>query len=165
MVILRKGGIIEDKGKFSVDYDQFWLFPTLYHQQMDSVVADARTDMDRLKSFAQPEGSVRIEFFIKVEKAIECTDLGKVLNLRGQHIWKDSVIEERFGWGKNNGIHLIIARVYRLPEPQILPMLPDYGGCKSWVELDRPLSTVTVKPVLSDAEFSTKATAVLGDCS
>jgi hypothetical protein len=87
--------------------------------------------------------------------------LAKALSLRGQHIWKDSVIEDRFGYGKNNGIHLIVARIYRLPVPVTLPMLPGYGGCRSWVELERALPTERLVPVLSDAEFASKASAVL----
>ena len=33
-------------------------------------------------------------------------------------------------------------------------MRESYGGCKSWVELERALSTEGLTPVLSDAEYS-----------
>jgi hypothetical protein len=161
VLIFRKGGIIEDKGTFTVDHDQFWLFPTLFHQQMESVVPAAHADFDQFKKRCQPDGAVQIEYFARVEKTVEITELAKALSLRGQHIWKDSVIEDRFGYGKNNGIHLIVARIYRLPVPVTLPMLPGYGGCRSWVELERALPTERLVPVLSDAEFASKASAVL----
>lgn len=161
VVILRKGGIIEDKGRFTVDYDQFWLFPTLYHQQMEAVAPEAQRDFELFKARFQTEGEVQIQFFVKAEKNLEITDLAKVHRLRGQHIWKDSVIEERFGYGKNNGIHLIVARVYSLPATVTLPMLPGYGGCKSWVELERALPTNELTPVLSDDEFEKKAIQAL----
>lgn len=163
VIILRKGGIIEDKGQFTVDYDQFWLFPTLFHQQMESVVSDAQKDLNQFQSRFQSDGKVQIQFFVKAEKVVESTNLPKVRNLAGQHIWKDSVIEERFHYGKKNSIHLILTRVYRLPVPVTVPLLPIYGGCKSWVELEQTLSTDTLTPVLSDAEFESKADRVVAD--
>jgi hypothetical protein len=161
VIILRKGGIIEDKGQFAADHDQFWLFPTLFHQQMESVVPEAQRGMEQFQTRFQSEGNVQIQFFVKAEKVIECADLDKVRKLRGQHIWKDSVIEDRFHYSKKNGIHLILTRVYQLPAPRALPLLPAYGGCKSWVELEIQLSTEKLKPVLSDAEFQSKADRVL----
>ena len=161
VVILRKGGIIEEKGRFAVDHDQFWLFPTLYHQQMESVVPEAQENFKQFQERFQPAGAVNVQFFVRLQNAVEITDLAKVARLRGQHIWKDPVIAERFGWGRNNGIHLIVARVYALPAPVTLPMLPGYGGCKSWVELERPLPTAGLAPVLSDAAFDEKAALTL----
>lgn len=157
VVILRKGGIAEDRGTFRVAHEQFWLFPTLFHQQMESVVPAATRNFDEVKSRYQPEGHVRIEFLARAEKVIECDDLAKLKALAGQHIWKESVVEDRFRWGKSNGLHVIVTRIYRLPEPVTLPMLPAYGGCKSWVELEKSLSTAGLVPVLSDSEFQTKA--------
>ncbi len=160
VIILRKGGIVEDRGQFSVDHDQFWLFPTLYHQQMQSVVSTAQKDLAQLQTQFQSDQAVRIQFLARVVNVIECTDLSEVLALRGQHIWKDSVIEERFRYGKKDGLHLILTRVYRLPEPCSLPLLPSYGGCKSWVELESPPPSESLAPVLSDADFKTKADRV-----
>jgi hypothetical protein len=161
IVILRKGGIIEDKGAFTVDHSQFWLFPTLYHQQMESVVPEAQEDFGQLKARFPAGDAVSLQYLAKVEKAVEITDPARLRPLRGQHIWKESVIEERFGYGKNNGIHLILARVYALPTPVTLPMQPGYGGCKSWVELERALPTTDLIPCLTDDEFETKAVQVL----
>ncbi len=35
-------------------------------------------------------------------------------------------------------------------------MRPEYGGCKSWIELEVDIKLAGVKPVLSDAEFDDK---------
>jgi hypothetical protein len=50
-------------------------------------------------------------------------------------------------------------RVYRLPERLDLPMLPEYGGCKSWIELARDIPTEGSTPVMSDTAFA----SALGD--
>lgn len=161
VVILRKGGIAEDRGTFRVDHEQFWLFPTLFHQQMESVLPEARQAFEQVKSRFQPDNHVRIEFLAKAEKVIECEDWPKLKSLGGQHIWKESVVEDRFRWGKSNGLHVIVARVCRLPQPVIVPLLPAYGGCKSWVEMEKSIATGGSKPVLSDKEFEEKANQVL----
>jgi hypothetical protein len=35
-------------------------------------------------------------------------------------------------------------------------VLPSYGGCKSWIELEADLPTKEAVPVLSDAAFAEK---------
>ena len=46
IVILRKGGISEGRGGFQVTQARFLLFPTLFHQQRDAVLPDARRRYD-----------------------------------------------------------------------------------------------------------------------
>jgi hypothetical protein len=76
--------------------------------------------------------------------------------LRGQHIWRDEVIAERFDWGRSKQIHLLAARVFRLPKPVEIPMLEAYGGCKSWVELAEDIAIDQAHPVLNDRAFAAK---------
>jgi hypothetical protein len=35
-----------------------------------------------------------------------------------------------------------------------LPMRESYGGCRSWVELERSLSTEGLTPVLTEVEYN-----------
>jgi hypothetical protein len=41
-----------------------------------------------------------------------------------------------------------------LAEAIELPMRDDYGGCKSWIELERDVETGDATPVLADEEFA-----------
>ncbi|MEO8429715.1 MAG: DUF1802 family protein, partial [Verrucomicrobiota bacterium] len=82
--------------------------------------------------------------------------LSMVERLRGQHIWRDEVIAQRFDWGKSKNINVLAVRVFRLPQKIELPMRPGYGGCKSWIELDREISINDATPVLDDGAFSRK---------
>jgi hypothetical protein len=52
-------------------------------------------------------------------------------------------------------------RVSQLPLPIELPMSPAYGGCKSWVELDREIVTTGAVPVLEQTVFDQKLNAFL----
>src|ERR1044071_5391986 len=64
IVILRKGGISEGRGGFQVDHPEFLLFPTLFHQQRESVLPEAQARFDRLE-FPGPE-VLRLEYFCRV---------------------------------------------------------------------------------------------------
>lgn len=157
IVILRKGGIHEGKGGFQVEHPRFWLFPTLFHQQRECVVpsAQARFDEIRLRTSAATE-NVRIEFLGEVADWRRIESLEQAHALRGQHIWRDEVIAERFEWGRSKDIFALAVRVFRIPEPVELPMVPSYGGCKSWIDLDADLPTKEAAPVLNDAAFAEK---------
>ena len=76
----------------------------------------------------------------------------------GQHILKENVIRDRFSWGRELGIFALAVRVHRLPQPIDIPMLKEYGGCKSWIDLAEELTIEGATPVLDDATFEAKLT-------
>ncbi|MFW6125399.1 MAG: DUF1802 family protein, partial [Pirellulales bacterium] len=47
-LLLRKGGIHEEGGRFELAHHQFWLFPTYEHQRHDRLAADAGPLLDRV---------------------------------------------------------------------------------------------------------------------
>ncbi len=49
-IILRKGGIAETSGKFSVEHTRFWLYPTYVHQQHKGIRAEASSFLRKRKS-------------------------------------------------------------------------------------------------------------------
>lgn len=153
ILILRKGGIHEKHGEFTVEHREFFLFPTLFHQQNEMIVAEARADFGAMQPGA---GVVPIQFYATAELVAEVDDAAKVKALRGLHIWTATTIEQRYEWGRKQGIHLIAVRVYRLPAAEKVPMHESYGGCKSWVELQQPVATIGAVPVLSDEVFQQK---------
>ena len=156
IVILRKGGIHEGKGGFQVEHPRFWLFPTLFHQQRESVIPSAQKRFDEIAPQLPSADVARIDFMAQVMEWRQLESLEQARALRGQHIWTDGVIEERFEWGRSKNIFALAVRVLRLPQAVELPMLSAYGGCKSWIELDRDLPTKETAPVLEDAAFAEK---------
>jgi hypothetical protein len=156
ILILRKGGLLESRGGFQVEHPQFLLFPTLFHQQRESVTADAQARFDEIAPRFPVTEVVRLEYLAEVAAWRRLESLSAAEALRGQHCWRDEVIEQRFDWGRAKNIFALAARVHRLPRPIELPMSPAYGGCKSWVELEKDIVTAGAQPVLSQPAFDEK---------
>ena len=154
ILILRKGGLREGRDGFHVEHPEFLLFPTLFHQQRESVTDTARIRFDEISAHFPPAGTLRLEYFARVAEWRLLESLPAAGRLRGQHIWRDEVIAERFDWGRSREIHALAVRVFQLPAPVDLPMLPAYGGCKSWVELEEEIDVAKAWPVLDDAHFA-----------
>lgn len=155
IIILRKGGISEGRGGFQIEHNRFFLFPTLFHQQREAVQPGAQQRYDVIAPKLFPT-SVQLEFFVEVVDWKFLDSHESALRLRGQHIWREEVIRERFDWGKSKSIYAMAVRVFQLPLPVELPMRADYGGCKSWVDFDTSISTDGAQPVLTDSEFNAK---------
>src|SRR6185436_3570605 len=95
IIILRKGGISEGRGGFQIEHNRFLLFPTLFHQQRESVLPAAQLRYDALTHRLSPS-SVHLEFFAEVVDWKLLESLDAALRLRGQHVWRDVGIRERF---------------------------------------------------------------------
>jgi hypothetical protein len=109
---------------------------------------------------------VRLEYFARLLEWRRLVSLAEAERLRGQHIWRDEVVAQRYDWGREKNIFALVLRVYRLPEPVELPVLESYGGCKSWIELVPDVAVAGAVPVLDDRQFSQKLAAfkqALGD--
>lgn len=146
-IILRKGGIAEGRGGFSFDQPEFFLFPTLFHEQLKSVRIDPDSVDPALRESLSGEGTpepaeVRIELFVRLERAAVLRDWAEVAALAPLHIWNEDILKDRFGWGREkSALSLALVRVYRLAEPWVLPYDKEaFGGCKSWIELPDPPS-------------------------
>lgn len=151
--ILRKGGIHEGRGGFQMEHSEFLFFPTLFHQQRESVTARGQQRYDEIAPFLPPPSVLRLGYWAQVVEHRRLDDAATVQRLAGQHIWREDVLAERFAWGRQEGIYAIAVRVHRLPMIIELPMLAEYGGCKSWIEVAHPVMTAGSTPVLKEAEF------------
>ena len=159
IVILRKGGLREGRTGFQVEHPAFLIFPTLFHQQRESVVPAAQIRFDAIAHTFPPADQLRIEYLARMIDWRRLGSLAMAKRLSDQHIWRDQVIAERFGWGSEQTIHALALRIFRLPQAIELPMLSRYGGCKSWIELDAEVSTEGATPVLDEEPFANKLEA------
>src|SRR5688572_4638514 len=66
ILILRKGGISEGREGFQIDHEQFLLFPTLFHQQRESVTVEAQARYDQIAPHLPSPEVLRIEYFAEV---------------------------------------------------------------------------------------------------
>lgn len=151
--ILRKGGIHEGRGGFQPEHREFLFFPTLFHQQRESVIPSAQQRFDEIAPFFPPANVLRLQYWAELVECHHIESLETLKGLRPQHIWKEEVLIERFEWGKERAIYALALRVFQLPVAVELPMLPEYGGCKSWVEIAHSLATPGSAPVITSEEF------------
>ena len=151
-LILRKGGIAEEGGRFQVEHTRFWLYPTYAHQQKAGVTAEAAPLLEQAEAERPPQGVVRLSHFVEVPGVYHVHDIVGAWKLEGLHCWSRETVAARFAY-RTPGLFVLPARVYRAAQTFELPETPYYAGCKSWVELERELPTDGATPVVGDEEF------------
>jgi hypothetical protein len=153
ILILRKGGIREQHGAFQVDHREFWLLPTQYHEAERSIIPSKRPALREIAATTVKD-FVDIAYYAVADSVFGITDPAVLPRLQGRHIWNEEVLQERFQFGREPGLHALLTRIYRRPSSVRFPLRESYGGCKSWVELERSLSTEDLTPVLTDVEYN-----------
>jgi hypothetical protein len=149
-VLLRKGGILETASGFNVESKKFLLFPTYEHQQRDSLKSQFYGYLSDVRE-SQPRPSVnKITSYAEVVDESDITDMKKIEELSTFHIWSDSYIKERMNWLPEKPMKAIFLRVYKI-EPSEIPILPEYQGCKSWIDIN--VNVETGRSVLSEQEL------------
>ncbi|MCD1258823.1 DUF1802 family protein [Paenibacillus athensensis] len=161
MFIMRKGGIIEETRDFQVQAEAFYLYPTYEHQRRELLKEAYRPVIDQtLEGWTLDAATAAITCYAELVEDILIEDQERLGRLFPYHIWTENFAEERLRWKRKNPLHVLLLRVYKLDEPQEVPIDPAYLGCKSWIELTQPLGATDMKPVLSDAEFAERVAAI-----
>ncbi len=151
-LILRKGGIAESGAAFTVEHPRFWLFPTYTHQQRAGIQPEALPLLEQAEAERPPAGTVRLSHFAEVAGVYHVHDLVPALLLAHLHLWSEETVRARFAY-RTPGLYVLPVRVYRAAQTFDLPDLPEYAGCRSWVDLGRELPTDGAVPVLDDTAF------------
>ncbi len=152
-VIIRKGGIAEGRSGFAFSHDEFFLFPTWFHEQLAKTKLPGDTPVPQA-----PGEELEIRYTATVEWSRLVTDWEIVQRLKDFHIWQDDVIEDRFKYDDVQGVYVAFVRIFRLEPPLRLKNEKKYGGCRSWVEV--PDADVTLVSVLSDEEHEKRRQAL-----
>jgi hypothetical protein len=157
IVILRKGGIAEGKRGFEMLEQRFWLFPTFFHAQKEKTKPALSKWYESLDT--QPAARVRLKYFADVVRSEFVEDWARVEALDPHHFWTAETVRERFDWSASAGLHVIFVRVHALASPIEIPLSPEMGGCKSWIQVPVSFEAAPSRPVLSDTGFSAKLAA------
>ena len=157
-IIIRKGGIAEGRAGFRFEHPEFFLFPTLFHEQVAKLKLPPNAALPPPRGDGQHEITLRV----RVEWTQDVADLAVVRRLAPFHIWQDSEIEKRFRYelpsakregaeGEQCGVSVAFVRVEKLSAPFVFPDSPKFGGCRSWIQLpDLPAGIMGV-PTLDDS--------------
>jgi hypothetical protein len=179
LITLRKGGVREADRRFRVEHDRFFLYPTFDHQRQnlvreshipelsraleEGVWADGEPSAhalhpDALHPIPQPD-RVRIRAWALLAGHFTITDPRCVDALSPFYVWSTDYAEKRLEWKRRHPLHVLLLRTYRIPRPVTVRVKDEYGGCRSWLELQRDLPFEGT-PVLSDDEFERAAEAI-----
>jgi hypothetical protein len=161
MVLIRKGGIREEDGIFRVEDSKFFLMPTYEHQNPALLQEEFRGLLERMPRPRNP-GTVTIDAYSVVENVWRVASEEWLGGFYGEHVWNDTYVQMRFNFNPYDPLYVIALRVYNLPASFELPLLADYEGCRSWVTLDRFLSTAGARPAIEEPEFSARLEAIQG---
>lgn len=152
IMLLRKGGIHERNGRFQVVHDEILLYPTYEHQQPFLLKPEYANLVYPVTSGWHPE-TIRIGSWAKITDIFPVCDESIVNALLPFHIWNEHFISDRLKWKARQPLYILLLRTYNLPQVREIPYLPEYGGCKSWIDLDETINIQDAKPALSDSTY------------
>ena len=181
LLTLRKGGVREADKHFTVEHDRFFLYPTFDHQRSDLVRQSHQPELRRaLEEGVWPHGDppaealsedggldqperVRIRAWAEVAGHWTVTDPRAVDALAPYYVWTPDYAEKRLRWKRRHPLHVVLLRTHRIPRPVTVKVKAEYGGCRSWLQLQRELRFEGT-PVLSDDEFERAAEEIETIC-
>ena len=160
IVLLRKGGLLDEDGHFALEHGQFWLLPTWLHQERGLVKA-AHQDLWQQTPRAPDETAkvAVLRHFARVEKVWKLDENAESALLEVPHIWSAHYLDLRFGYQPDKALLCAALRVYVADEPVRYELRAPDLGCRSWVEFAAPIGA-EVRPAIGDAEFARKLESV-----
>lgn len=167
IVLLRKGGLREAGGRFTIAHHHVLLYPTYEHQRSHLVKAQYAAGIAPVESGWHPE-TVRLGSWATITDGFQVSDAARLAALLPFHIWQEAFVAERLKWKPSHPIDVLLLRVYKLRRPQIIPYSPAYGGCKSWLDLTEVMAQevglsnalADSTPVLEAADYHDRCAAI-----
>lgn len=138
VVLLRKGGIREQK--FQVKHPLVWLYPTYEHQKPQLLKPEYAKSVTTVESGWHPT-DVEIKSCAEITDVLPIDREEQIRALSPYHIWNEQMIGDRLKWKPQQPVMVLLLKVYCLAQPKVIPYSNTYGGCKSWIELTKPLAT------------------------
>lgn len=158
-VLLRKGGILETASGFQVEDRKFFLFPTYEHQENSSLKSQFYRYLADVREQKPRDGFNRITSYAEVLAEHDVSSMEIIEKLSDFHIWSESYIVERMNWMPEKPMTAIFLKTYKI-SPVEIPVLPEYHGCKSWIELN--VNHETGSAVLNEADLQKRLSEFRG---
>ena len=164
ILLMRKGGIVEETRHFELKSPSFYVYPTYEHQRRELLKEANQSDIDvTLAGWSQDDTTVTLRLYAEVIEDIEIHDQETLNRLRDFHIWTDHFAEERLKWKKKLPLHVLLLRVYKLDPGLSIEIEEEYLGCKSWINLPTQVTSIErskLVPVLSDEKFQEQVESI-----
>ena len=159
IALLRKGGIREQGGRFRVKHDRVLLYPTYEHQKQHLLKSEYAKGVVPVEPGWHP-ATVEISAWAAIDEIIAIDSPQTLTHLFPFHIWTEDFATERFNWKPSQPLYLLLLRTYALPHIVSIPYLPEYGGCRSWIQLAEEIPLTGSVPVLEDDSYRTQVSAI-----
>lgn len=155
LILVRKGGIVEETRDFRLEETSFYLYPTYEHQRADLIKKQYRDVLEQTKQGIElPPKQVTITHAAHVVDDIAIKeDADALKKLDSFHILTHDYAKERLLWQASQPLHIMVVRAYKLTEPKTIPVEASYSGCKSWLKLAEPIQGTDLEPVMSQEQF------------
>ncbi|MDA1257781.1 MAG: DUF1802 family protein [Chloroflexi bacterium] len=163
ILLMRKGGIREPNRRFQVEHDRFLLYPGYLHQDAALLKPQyhSRLGTEDNRPDSSPDSSkVTFGVYAEIVDVIQIDSEDAAATLDRFHIWAPGFALKRIHWKPLHPLNAILLRCYSLVDPITMPVLPEYSGCTSWVDLDEEVPLGQLVPALSDDEFGRLVTEV-----
>ena len=160
VLLVRKGGISEETRHFRISAERFVLFPTREHQRADLLQPAFQADLAEILAQPADPSVLRMDTWGEMTDLFEITEPAQVDALAPFYCFSTGYAEERLRWKPRHPLLVMAVRAYRLVEPLVLPMRPEFGGCKSWLTLDEELPAGGMTAALDDATYAAQIAAV-----
>lgn len=162
IMLMRKGGIAEETKRFELKTHSFYLYPTFEHQRAELLKEQYRDLVEQtLRETEADAAELGLTAYAEAVLDLEIRDLDQLELLYPYHIWSEGLAAERLRWKAKEPLHVLLLRVYIPEAPLPVKVLPEYSGCRSWIELNPPPQPVSWRPVLSDEEFNLRKAEIL----
>ncbi|NJL86529.1 MAG: DUF1802 family protein [Leptolyngbyaceae cyanobacterium SM1_1_3] len=153
LLLLRKGGIREAAGQFTVPYSRVILYPTYEHQQPDWLKPKYAQTVKPVASGWHPE-TISLRAWAEIADIFQVSEPSSLDALQPFHIWQEAFATERFKWKPQQPLYVLLLRVYRLANAVEIPYHSSYSGCRSWLELQTAIAVDHSYPALSESDFN-----------
>jgi hypothetical protein len=169
IMLLRKGGIHEVDGRFTVAHEKVVLYPTYEHQKpslLKSEYADGVCQLSSVEYQEIDKNIKNIKNMSQISSWAEITDIFvvhdelKVKALLKFHIWNEHFISDRLKWKPRQPLYILLLRAYKLPKIQEIPNFPEYNGCKSWIDLTQEIDLRGSELALPQTTYNQKVTEI-----
>jgi hypothetical protein len=160
-VMLRKGGILEQKKGFQMEHEAFLLYPNTEHQSREQLKPAFQEKLGKYGPPAKESGKLTISGFCRVVDIVKTADASKLRALEPLTCWTQALFDMRINYKPEKPNFVVTVRAYKLPQPVEVPYHADYAGCHSWVPLKQEVSLAGATPVLSGDEFERKRQQIL----
>jgi hypothetical protein len=160
IMLLRKGGIREGSKQFPIKHRTIWLYPTYEHQKPHLLKPEYSNQVTEVISGWHPT-TIEIQSCAEITNILNIDSLETLKKIEPYHIWNQQMISDRFHWKPQQPLVILLLKVSNLSTAITIPYHQSYSGCKSWIDLQKPISTKNLKSVLSDEQYQQQVDNIL----